>query len=116
MGQKMVVLDMQTMNKGAALELFEIALKRVMDNIGDVNTAPDFTREIVLTFKFKPSKDRSALGTSVDMKTKLASIPASVGSGLLDHDGEGNVTAYTSMVKDAELPLESGQRQEAQQK
>lgn len=57
---------------GAATVLFETELKKVIENLVDVNTDPKAIRELSLVFKFKVSDDRRSAGISVSPKTKLA--------------------------------------------
>lgn len=46
------VISLATLNKGAAIELFEQELKRVIENIADPNVEPTAKRKITLTVVF----------------------------------------------------------------
>lgn len=66
-------VDLNTINNGAALELFQEELKRVMDNINDVSIQSDAAREITLKFKIKPNKDRSSAVTTIKSSSRIIS-------------------------------------------
>ena len=53
------VISLATLNRGAALELFDDALRKVIENIHDPNADIQAKREIKLTVKFAPSVDRN---------------------------------------------------------
>jgi len=107
-GARFVKLDMKTLNNGAASELFERGLAQVLANIGDPNTDPEKVRKIVVMFELKPTKTREAAASRLAMKVSLADVKSLDGSVVLDHDGAGHVDAYTSLVKEQELPLDGG--------
>lgn len=69
---RMVTLD--TIAEGAACQLFEQALARVLENIDDPNTAADAKRAITLTFTIKPDEDRRHALVAVACATKIAGI------------------------------------------
>jgi hypothetical protein len=78
---------------GAALEVFEDAVAKIMANIADINTDPTQKREIVLKFSFKPSESREVGEAMVKCETKLASIKAAKGNFFLAKRG-GQVKGY----------------------
>ncbi len=108
MSKNFVKLDMKTLNNGAASELFERGIAKVLDNIGDPNTDADKVRTVIVKFEIKPTKGRDAAATRLSMTVGLAAVKSLDGSVVLDHDGEGHVSAFTSLVKEQELPLEGG--------
>ena len=57
---KLKQLNLNNIKGGAAVEMFEQELARVLENINNPNTEPDATREITMKFTFKPAKDRSS--------------------------------------------------------
>ena len=65
-------VSLPTIGNGAASELFEDELARVLENILDVNTEPDAVRSITLTVKIRPTKDRDMGAVSIEAKSKLA--------------------------------------------
>ena len=63
-----VTLD--TVCEGSAKELFDRAMKEVLDNIQDVNTDPEATRKISLIFSFAPSEDRASSNVTLRCEVK----------------------------------------------
>ena len=56
---------------GAAVEMFDIAMQKVIENIHDINTT-NKTREITLKVKIVPMHDdRSIIGYTIECPTKL---------------------------------------------
>lgn len=66
------VIDLATIGKGAAMELFDAELEKVLDNIADQNTDSAQAREITLKVKFSPSEDRKSAALGIQVKSKLA--------------------------------------------
>lgn len=64
-------ISLDTLDGGGVVELFDTSLQAIMDNIKDPNTKPEGLREITLTFKFKPEKNRNYTGMTYSAKTKL---------------------------------------------
>lgn len=67
-------VSLETMNGGAAVELFNDELQKVLDNIGDPNTKPDTVREITLKVKIKPNEKRRFADVSLQVTSKLAPV------------------------------------------
>lgn len=65
---------LESINNGAAQELFEEEFKKVLTNINDISVEADAVREIKLVFKIKPSKDRQTAITTVEAHSKLATV------------------------------------------
>lgn len=66
-------VDLNTINNGAAVELFNEEFDKVLRNINDLTVDSDATREIHLTVKIKPSRDRSTALTTVKCSSKIVS-------------------------------------------
>jgi hypothetical protein len=100
-------IDLTNLNSGAALDLFGREWEKVLDNIRDENTKPDAVREVTLKIKIKPSKDRSAAATLVQVTSRVAPVEPHEAFVVLDFDGE-KVTAFTTPnPKQGELPFSS---------
>lgn len=67
------VVTLDTLGGGAAMERFEVELKRVLDNIADANTKPDAVREVTLKVRIKPGHDRKTGVIQLSTSAKLAS-------------------------------------------
>lgn len=99
------LVNLETLNSGAVLELFQAEWEKLLENIADPNVKPDAMREIIIKVKVKPTKDRSSANTSVEVKSKLASImPHESVIVFSNEDGE-KVQAYTSDPKQMEFGL-----------
>jgi hypothetical protein len=57
---------------GAAVETFDDALQRVLENIQDPNTDAEVPRSVVLTVTIKPDKHRSLGDVKIQAATKTA--------------------------------------------
>jgi hypothetical protein len=56
--------DLTTLDGGGVIEAVNEELRRVFDNITDVNTRADAPRKLVLTVTFKPGRERNT-GTCI---------------------------------------------------
>ncbi len=65
-----VTLD--TLKGGAALQLFQEELDKVVANIMDPNTDAEAVREAVIKVRIKPDKDRSGGAVQIIPSSKLA--------------------------------------------
>lgn len=88
MGVESKKINLETINSGAAKDLFDEAFKKVLENIADENTRPTAIRSITLKFSVKPSEDRGQAATTVDVETKLAPIKQNSGTMLFSFDGD----------------------------
>jgi len=69
-------VNLATIAGGAAVELFEQELGKVVENILDPNTEADAARTITLTIKLKPNNERNIGSVSVAAKSSLAAFRA----------------------------------------
>lgn len=97
---------LENINQGAAQELFDEELRKVVRNINDLNVDAEFPREITLKFRIKPTKDRSAAVTTVSVATRLAPLTKHEGSILLSFR-ENSPEAYVSNMKQLELDFKA---------
>jgi hypothetical protein len=79
--------------RGAVLELFDEEVRKVLENIQDVNTDPEKARKMTISVTIKPNHKRDEANISV--QTKLALAPTnSIDSRLyIGKDNKGNVVA-----------------------
>lgn len=66
------VVSLSTLGNGAAVQLFQVELQKVLDNIVDENTNPKAIREVTLKVKVKPDEDRDYGQVSISCTSKLA--------------------------------------------
>lgn len=84
---------LQTLNRGAVLDLFNAEFEKVLKNIEDENTDAKGTRSITIKIDLKPTEDRRYAETKVSVSSKLAGIKPTKGMIFFDNDGTG-LAAY----------------------
>ena len=67
-------VTLENLGHGAAMEMFQAELERVIANIADPNTKPDAPRSVTLKLKLKPAKDRSMCDAEISCESKLAPV------------------------------------------
>ena len=83
-------VSLATLGNGAAIELFNAELQKVLDNIVDENTKPLDTRMVILEVRIKPTEDRDFGQVSIVAKSKLAPLaPYGTNFFLGKHRGRG---------------------------
>lgn len=65
---------LETLGFGAAAEMFQAELEKVVFNIADPNTKPELKRNITLKLVVKPTKDRSMCAVEIHCDSKLAPV------------------------------------------
>jgi len=77
MPEQLVDLTLETVAGGAATELFNAELDKVLANIQDPNTDPKMVRVVKLEVRIKPAPDRESAQLLVSASSKIsASMPA----------------------------------------
>lgn len=101
-------LTLATLKGGAAEELFQRELARVLENIRDPNTDAKKARTITLDFSFLPVEDRNGArretAVVIDSKCKLVPV-IGVGSFAFIASEGGELIAYTNDVEQESLEL-----------
>ena len=95
-------VDIFTICRGAAAQLFQNALDKVNQNIKDVNTGVDKKRSITLKFEFKPYPDRSGAEVICSVTQTLAGIMG-VNSSIYLKKKDGHLEAYTQDVNQLDM-------------
>lgn len=72
---------------GAVEEVFQRELSSILENIGDVNTAPESKRKMTLEFTFEPFPDRSGAQVTFACKSKVVPVEAVKGTMFLQRSG-----------------------------
>lgn len=65
------VMNLSNIGGGAAMEIFDLELAKVLRNIMDPNTDPKAIREIVIKVRFRPDDDRDLGAVEVVGGSKL---------------------------------------------
>jgi hypothetical protein len=74
MAQEKEHVSLENLGSGAATELFNLELQRVLENISDENTKPTAMREVTLKVKIKPGEDRDYGDVEISCVAKLAPV------------------------------------------
>ena len=88
-------VSLATLGDGAAVELFNTELQRVLDNVVDENTQATVVREVTLKIKIKPQEDRDYGDVQIQCTSKLAPIaPFPTHFFIGKHKGRGVATEH----------------------
>lgn len=74
MKDQITVVTLANLADGAALELFQSEVGKVLANILDPNTDPKQERSITLKVAIKPDEDRVLGGVKISVSSKLAGL------------------------------------------
>lgn len=104
-------VDLENLNGGAIQELFDVEWRRIVENIGDLNTKPDATREITIKVKVRPDKARRTAVSQVLVTSKLPSMQPH--ESFIFFERQGNeVVAYPDDPRQGKLDgIEDGQQE-----
>ncbi len=89
-------LALDTVARGAAKELFEQELIKVLRNIRDEQTLPDAKRQIKLEFNFYPDRERYAMQIDIVAESKLAKPVGATSTAFVGVRASGQVVAVES--------------------
>lgn len=70
----MTGMSLKSIGNGAAIELFDVELKRALENIMDPNTEPKKARTITLKVTLKPDEEREYASITIQAVSSLAPI------------------------------------------
>lgn len=96
-------INIGNINDGALIEAFDIELRKVLQNIADINTPATQTRSLTLKVDFKPQGDRCTIVTEVTCSSKFAAIEKHSSKVFLGRTEEGVVVAFDKDPR--QLPL-----------
>jgi hypothetical protein len=96
-------INIGNINEGAAVDAFDLELRKVLENIADLSTVATATRAIVLTIDFKPESDRCKVHTEFSIKTKLAGIEKHVSKIFVAKSDDGALVALDADPR--QMPL-----------
>jgi flagellar basal body rod protein FlgB len=71
---KLSPINLASIARGAALELFDRAIVKVAANIADKDTPATKSRKITLTFTLKPDVERRSIDVTTSCDLKLAAV------------------------------------------
>lgn len=87
--KKMKQVQLDTLNRGAVMDLFDLEFGKVLQNIEDENTKPDEVRSVTITLKIKPDKTRRTAETKLSVTSKLSSVKPSESFMFFDKSEKG---------------------------
>ncbi len=90
----MALLTLENLGGGAAKELFDDALKKVIENIKDPNTDWRPGREINLKVTFKANEERNEVVMMISTPTKLAPPKPFAAKALIGMRKDGTTEAH----------------------
>lgn len=95
-------VTLESMAEGAAGELFQRELDRVLENIQDPNTDAEAKRSVVLEFVIRPENEREGAKISVQASSKLAAPKPHVATMYMG-ERDGKVVAVTSSLRQRDM-------------
>lgn len=95
------MINLEKFAGGALAEKFNIALKEVLENIADPNTAAKAKRKLTVELTFTPDEERELSMVDIVVKTKLEPPKSVATKILIDKDGNGGIIAseYNNQLK-----------------
>ena len=97
-------LSLVNLEGGAAVEMFDIALQKVIENIHDINTTAD-AREITLKVKVKPMDEhRAIIVFAITCPTKTCGQEPVKGVADIRIEG-GKLSAFGRVQKQSDIPF-----------
>lgn len=101
-------VTLQTLNRGAVVDLFNAELEKVLSNIADENTNPTTVRSITIKLDIKPGKSRREADTKLSVTSKLASLKPAESIMFFDVEN-GKIDAYEDNPKQEALDFQTGE-------
>ena len=98
------LVSLETLKGGAAIQLFDEELGKVLANIMDPNTEAGATRSVKLEIKIKPDKDRSGGSVEIIPSCKLAPAVA-LGTRMFFGKKGGQVLAFEHNPEQYDIPF-----------
>ena len=98
-----VTINIGNINEGAAIDAFDLELRKVLENIADLSTVATATRSITLKVDFKPESDRCKVHTEFSISAKLAGIEKHVSKIFVAKTDEGALVALDADPR--QMPL-----------
>lgn len=98
------VVTLASIGNGACLELFQVALQRVIANIGDVQTSSKARREINIKVIITPDEDRNIGFTAIQVTSKLAHAKPVSGTLYFGHRPKDGKEEYYAVTNNASAP------------
>jgi hypothetical protein len=98
------LVSLETLKAGAAVQLFNEELDKVLANIMDPNTEANAVRSVKLEIKIKPDKDRSGGSVEIIPSCKLAPAVA-LGTRMFFGKKGGKFLAFEHNPEELQFPF-----------
>lgn len=100
-------ISLANLKGGAAIEMFDRAMRQVIKNLADPNTEPKAKREITLKVTFQATEDRALVAMNVTCTPKLSSqrsltTTALIQAGQMIENKPRQIGIFTDNVKPME--------------
>lgn len=96
-------VSLETLGNGAAVELFNEELRKVLDNIADPNTPQKTSRMITLKVKITPNEERNGAAVEIAASSHLVANKPYGTYFFVGSDGH-KIRAYENNPKQPDLP------------
>ena len=106
---EMEKMTAETLAQGGLLERVDFCLKEVAENIGDINTDAEATREVNIKIKIKPYKNRELANYTIKAESKLASL-SSIGGALFMAGKGKDLKFYEKQPNQVEMNLDTAKK------
>jgi len=101
--EELLTVNIGNINEGAAVDAFDLELRKILENIADLSTVATATRSITLRVDFKPESDRCKVHTEFVVSTKLAGIEKHKSQIYVGRSTEGALIAFDADPR--QMPL-----------
>lgn len=96
-------VSLVNLSRGAAVELFDHELKKVLGNVKDVNTDAKAKRKITLEVIFSPYPDRVGIDVAIACTSKLSGVNQVTGGSMFIAVQEGEYRAFSHDLRQEPL-------------
>lgn len=90
---KMIDLDLSNLADGGIQEKVDLEMKKVFENIHDLNTEPKSKRKVTITLELTPDENREVITISSSVKSNLAPLTDVTTTILTGRNVDGRVEA-----------------------
>lgn len=97
------IASLINIGEGAAVEMFDQAMQKVLKNINDANTDDKTAREVRLVVKFVPGESPGVVGTEIGVSTNL-SAPKAIKMTIM-YGVDGGRMVARELVRQQKLPF-----------
>lgn len=90
---KKINLNLDQLAQGGVQELFDMNVKKVLENVQDLNTEPKVKRKMTITIDFIPDETRRVILLDSNVKVSLAPVRGVVSTVLAGKNAQGEIEA-----------------------